>query len=268
MNASPKKDPVKKSIPTSKKNTSSNNSPLPATAEIPQPLLVDPKALEDEDYDEDEEEIDENQDIEDPTAELEENLEPISDSRLDIHFRVLRELQKQSIFFIDIETSKYIDGLIYLPSIGLSFTPPPPKVTQSGMGFLNLSNKKSPDQNIDKLGLDALLFFHYSGPECLTGYLKKEEAYLFFLKVWNDLEYTRWKEILQKVIDVVSVERNGVSYPLVKFIVSTTFIPNSPDEPNKLIIALPQKAMETVQAISSQRIHSPRGNDDRLSFRF
>jgi hypothetical protein len=186
------------------------------------------------------------------------DLEPIIIIRPDTQFRVLKAFQKHGIFFIDLETGSYIDGLIYLPSIGLSFTPPPVETAwQPTLGFLKTNAKVEYDP--DTIEVDAVLFFEYQGPECQTGLLGEiqgEKVYLYYLTIWNDYELRQWDDIVSQVISDLTITKNGRSIPLVKFVVTSSFVPNKPTEANRLVLEINKSKGDegSDPAISSQSI--------------
>ncbi|HOX95759.1 MAG TPA: hypothetical protein PLI45_00020 [Candidatus Woesebacteria bacterium] len=183
----------------------------------------------------------------------------ITITRDDTCFRVLDSLHRQGLYFIDIDTKKYIDGLIDLPSIGLSFSPPTPidDENESDLGFLATQKKESITKD-DGTGLkvDAVLFFVYDGPECRTGYISKEGCYVYFLKIWNDLELKHWEEIIAKVVDDLTIKIEDYEHALVRFCISTTFVPNDTTKESQLIIPYSDKNSKTY-AVSNDSI-SPR----------
>ena len=195
-----------------------------------------------------------------PPSEKKTPLDNIMIHRPEVNFRVLKAFQKQGLFFIDMETGTYVDGLMPLPSLGLSFVPPTKKKTwKSSLGFLNLGDNKKDDTSleVDSVELDAVLFFEYKGPECITGALEELEdgdiVYLFFLTIWNDYEFNHWHDILEKVVADLTVVKKGIPIPLVKFTVTTTFVPNNPTEPNRLVIEFGGDD-EPESAVSDQRV--------------
>ncbi len=202
-----------------------------------------------------------------------ESIEPIIVRRPDINFRVLRAFKKQGLNFIDLETGSYVDGLVPLPSIGLSFTPSRKKTWKSSLGFLNLGDKKGDDTNleIDSIELDAILFFEYKGAECITGVLDEledgEKIYLFFLTIWNDYEFKHWNDIVEKVVADLTIVKNGVSIPLVNFTVTTSYIPNNPTEANRLVIEFGRDKDDSDSAVSDQHL-VPDSDDCEDSLRF
>jgi len=192
--------------------------------------------------------------------------EPISVSRPDVEFRVLSSLAKQNVYFIDLETADYIDGLIYLPSIGLTLTPPPPpqKATRADLGFLNLETRRGVNTHSspDIAEIDAVLYFEYEGRECKTGLLDNGIVYLFFVKIWNDLDFIIWEEILEKVIKDLSLDFEGYLIPRVNFTVSTTFIPNRPTVASKLVINRPEDNSDASFAVSNHMISTAEDGDE------
>lgn len=182
----------------------------------------------------------------------------ISITRPDIRFRVLDAFKKQGLFFIDLETGDYVDGLIDLPSIGLTFTPPLDEEEISPgptLGFLELNQPRKPvPVEDDFFELDAVLFFEYDGPECKTGMLEEDLAQLFFLKVWNDLDLLHWESIVAKVIDDLTVKVENLEHPLVKFAISTTFIPDDPAKHNRLTIPKKQATYIDTDAVSDKTL--------------
>ena len=190
--------------------------------------------------------------------------DPITVSRPDVEFRVLSSLAKQNVYFIDLDTTNYIDGLIYLPSLGLTLTPPPPpqKASRTNLGFLNLETKRevSIHSNQDVAEIDAVLYFEYEGRECKTGLLDNGLAYLFFIKIWNDLDFIIWEKILEKVVGDLTLDLEGYLLPRVNFTVATTFIPNKPMEASKLVINRQDENSDASFAVSSLTVSAP--NDD------
>ena len=174
--------------------------------------------------------------------------------RPDTRFRVLDSFKKQGLYFIDLETGEDIDGLMDLPSIGLTFSPPPVETKKPGFGFLSLGQNTGPkNDDSDSFELDAVLFFEYDGPECKTGILENELAYLFFIKVWNDIDLISWEKIIENVIKDLTIKVDDLSYPIVKFAISTTFISNNPGESKKLTISKKKRSGDT-EAVSSHFI--------------
>ncbi|MFZ3068734.1 MAG: hypothetical protein WA052_00250 [Microgenomates group bacterium] len=199
-----------------------------------------------------------------PTIEL---YEPINVSRPDVEFRVLSSLAKQNVYFIDLDTTNYIDGLIYLPSIGLTLTPPPPQKTiHTNLGFLNLDTKRevSTHPNPDVAEIDAVLYFEYEGRECKTGLLDNGLAYLFFIKIWNDLDFIIWEKIIEKVIKDLTLDIEWYPVPRVNFTVTTTFIPNKPTEASKLVISRPDDNSDASFAVSNHTVSTPENGDEEF----
>lgn len=176
----------------------------------------------------------------------------ISISRPDTRFRVLNAFKRQGLYFIDLDTGENIDGLIDLPSIGLTFSPPLVEKEKPSIGFLSLGqNSAKKNDDSDYFELDAVLFFEYDGPECKTGMLENELAYLYFIKVWNDLDLRNWEQIVQKVVDDLTIKIDDLSHPMVKFAISTTFISNNPTEQKRLMISKKKHTSDT-EAFSDQ----------------
>lgn len=195
-----------------------------------------------------------------PTSSAEEETAhlTISISRPDLRFRVLDSLKNQGLFFINLDTGEYIDGLIDLPSIGLTHTPPrdETEIVWPTLGFLELNQPKKTEPEDDYFELDAVLFFDYDGPECKTGLLETDLAYLFFLKIWNDLELCFWEPIITKVVDDLTLKTGDYSHPLVKFIISTSFIPNNRSKQNRLSLPKKQSECAETDVVSSRLIVS------------
>ena len=190
--------------------------------------------------------------------------DPITVSRPDVEFRVLSSLAKQNVYFIDLDTTNYIDGLIYLPSLGLTLTPPPPqKAARSNLGFLNLETKRetSSPSNPNVAEVDAVLYFEYEGRECKTGLLDNGLAYLFFIKIWNDLDFIIWEKILEEVVRDLTLDFEGYLLPRVNFTVATTFIPHKPSEPSKLIINRQDDNSDASFAVSNHTIGTLENSD-------
>ena len=225
----------------------------------PETPVESEKPEESEDPEESEELGEPEEELEDSEEAAEIPLEPITILRPDIQFRVLQALQENGLFFIDLESGHYVDGLIYFPSLGLSFSPPPSKVWQPTLGFLSLDHfptKSSVALQPGTVELDAILFFEYEGPECETGIIGEVAGlpiYLFYLTIWNDREIRHWDEILQRVISKLTLTQDGQGFPLVKFTVTSTFVPNQSMETSKLVVDFKKPCDDTdTEAISDQ----------------
>lgn len=194
--------------------------------------------------------------------------DPICVRRPDVEFRVLSSLASQNVYFIDLDTTNYLDGLIYLPSIGLTLTPPPPqKAIRNNLGFLNLGTKREvdPHSNPDVAEVDAVLYFEYEGRECKTGLLEENGvAYLFFVKIWNDLDFIIWEKILNKVINDLTIDIEGYLVSRVNFTVATTFIPNNPTEASKLVISRQDDHSDASFAVSNHTIGALENSDEEF----
>jgi len=210
-----------------------------------------------------------------PENELEVDLDPITIVRPNIQFRILQAFQKHQLYFVDMDSGKYLDGLLHLPSIGLTFTPPPKKVWQPSLGFLSLGPMATPFVEPDPPNLveiDAILFFEYDGPECKTGCINEiegEKIYRVYLTIWNDYELCQWNEIVESVIADLTLTKNGLTFPLVKFIITSSFVPNKPTVPNRLVIEFKKSddCQEGESAISDQSI-VPEEDDYEDSHKF
>ena len=183
----------------------------------------------------------------------------ISIIRPDIRFRTLDAFKKQGVFFINLDTGEYIKGIIDLTSIGLTFTPPQEEEEeQRELGFHALAKPKatSPTDKDDYFELEAILFFEYEGPECETRFLEKELAFLFFLKVWDDRELRNWEIIVENVVNDLTFIVDDYRHPMVKFVISTTFVPNDLTKKSSFHISKkqPECSPESSDAISHKVI--------------
>lgn len=191
----------------------------------------------------------------------------VSISRPDLKFRIQDSLKRQGLFFVDLGSGTLIDGLIDLPSIGLILSSPQPEavVQSTKFGFLGVNCQSSvPEakEDDDNFELDAVLYFDYDGPECTTGYLP-DLSFLCFLKIWNDVQLYEWEDILNKVVEDLTVDSDyGIPVPLVKFFVTTTFVPDNPEKDNRLIIPKKKPEIDTDDAVSSLQLNVDDGCED------
>ena len=168
---------------------------------------------------------------------LEENIkvlleEPVRVVRPVPEFGVLDSFARQGVYFTNLDTGEQIEGLLNLPSIGISLTPP--KI-DSGceLGFLNINKKSSKNT----FAVDGVLYFEYRGKECNTGWLSEKGDYLWFIKIWNDIDMHLWLDIIEKVVADNTVIKDGVPVPLAKFFVSSAFVPKNTTEPTRLVLS-------------------------------
>lgn len=158
-------------------------------------------------------------------------------ARPDIRYAVQAALvnQKQQIYLINPGTNMYIDGLIDVPALYLTFTPPP-MVTKRAFGFLPGPTSTQIILVPKELKIDAILYFSYPGNEYFAGYDKETGITVMLIKVWHDDEVKRWKRIAQKVASELVIIKGKKIIPTVFFNISSVFVPNNPKAPHQLII--------------------------------
>jgi hypothetical protein len=160
--------------------------------------------------------------------------EPITIDRPVLEFCVLASLARNGVYFTDLSTGEAINGLLYLPQIGISLTPP--ETNEINLGFLNLGQKRPRKLAPNTFEVDGVLYFEYDGKECITGKLDNFGRYLWFIKIWNDIDMRIWEEIIKKVVDDNTKIVDGAPYPLAYFIVSSAFVPDKADKPSRLVL--------------------------------
>ncbi len=195
----------------------------------------------------------------------EEVLPAVSISRPDLKFHILDAFKRQELYFVDLDNGDYINGLIDIPSLGLTFSAPAPEqLDNCEMGFIHLNHPKAL-ANEDTFELDAVLYFDYDGPECKTGFLA-DGSQLFFLKVWNDTDLQHWEAIVNQVVNELTVKTEDGSVPLAKFIISTVFVPDRPEDGARLVLTKKKADSCSADAVSDQPIPIE-CDDEELDFR-
>lgn len=178
-------------------------------------------------------------------------------NRPSARFQCLTAFQKQGLYFVHPKTGEYIKGLISLPYVGLTFTPPPACDNhKNNLGFIPSSTpplvkEKTQEDGKDTFEIDALLYFEYKGPECTTGFVEKEIYYLYFLKIWNDVDLKLWEEIAANVIRDTCMNLEGQKIPLLRFVISTTFVPNDRTIESKMTVEKRPDYPSSVYAVSN-----------------
>lgn len=190
---------------------------------------------------------------------LNQRLPTIDILRPHTRFGILKSLKDQGISFVNTKTGKHILGLPGdYDTVGLVFEPQNDH-KETTVGFLTLDKdqpkkKKEPDT----FEIDALLFFEYKEEDFSTGYIdfiKDKVVYLFYLEVWNDLEIEKWKKIIEKVVQDMTVDIDGQAVPLAKFRIKTLFVPDNPSEKSRMVLKI-MKEPSYVNALSRE-YHNP-----------
>lgn len=195
---------------------------------------------------------------------LETNLsEPVQVIRPIIQYHILLSLSKNGVYFIDPNTGEYIDGLLNLPSIGLTLSPPPPKNTSEvpSFGFAGLNKNTSKKENSNTFELDAVLYFDYSDSEFATGYLEEQKVFLYYLKIWNDVDMRIWLDIIEKVVSEFNGGKRDKEGRGINFYVSSAFVPKNTTEPSKLVLTKQSSGNSgVVRAASNLELYSEEDN--------
>ncbi len=209
-------------------------------------------------------------DQEDPNQETTPS-EPIQIIRPVIQYNILLSLSKTGVYFIDPNTGEYIDGLLNLPSIGLTLTPPPLTNTlnNQALGFANLKNVTSKKTDPTTFELDAILYFEYSDNEFATGYLEKQDAFLYYIKIWNDVDMRIWLDIIEKIVSEFNEGKKDKNLPGINFYVSSAFVPKNTNEPSKLVLTKQYPGTSGMaRAVSSLELYSEDDNDTQERCKF
>jgi len=170
--------------------------------------------------------------------------DPVQVIRPALEFNVLRAFAKNGVYFINQETGDYVDGLLKLPSIGITLTPPQKEESNTAnFGFLNFNRKSTSRSDPNTYEIDGVLFFSYSDPnkEFSTGYIDIEDAYLYYVKIWNDVELRVWVDILEKIVAEFTEEVDGKPHHKVLFYLDSVYVPKDITKPNKLVLPIQNK---------------------------
>lgn len=170
-------------------------------------------------------------------------------------FGILKSLRDQGVFFVNTKTGKRFLGLPGdYDTVGLVFEPQN-ELPEATTGFLNLEKNQSKSKKIpDTFEVDALLFFQHKEEDFNTGYIDfigDKIVYLYYIEVWNDLDIEKWKNIVKKVVQDLTVEINGKPVPLVKFRIKTLFVPDDPSEKSRMVLKI-MKDPSYASALSSE----------------
>jgi len=171
-------------------------------------------------------------------------------------FDVLKSLADQGVYFVDMTTGNPIHGFVNSPEIGLSLTPPVEANKDSTLGFIHLYDYKTRlgPKDPDSFEVECVLYFNYEGEECKAGFSTDEGIFVLFVKIWNDNDVPIWEEILNKVVEDLYYEDEGEMYSLIRFVVTSSFIPKSPEHSSKLVLKRLQKDQDITYALSSEVI--------------
>lgn len=208
-------------------------------------------------------------DIEIEADDDEEVAEPVSVARPTLQFQVLHSLCEQGVYFVDIDTGDPLEGYLDVPAVGLTLTPPPPIPVKPPLGFLHLhDNKIDPKDCANTFELDAILYFSYNGKECQTGALSEAGfPVLFFIKIWNDLDLCNWEKIVNQVVADLTINKDGESFPVVNFVVSSAYVPKNTTEPSRLVLKRKDGNADTTDGVSDKQVY-PSECDCDESYRF
>jgi hypothetical protein len=175
-----------------------------------------------------------------------------------LQFGVLDSFARHGVYFTNLEDGEPIDGLLYQPSIGISLTPPE-KNSVTGFGFSHLQQRSSRKLAPNTFEVDGVLYFEYKGRECITGQLS-EDTYLFFVKIWNDIDMKVWLEIIEKAVADNTEIKDGAPYPHAYFFVSSAFVPRNATEPSRLVLPKHLFSRPGEAAVSREETYPPEEN--------